>query len=214
MIERCYNPESKEYKYYGLLGVEVDSKWHDFNSFLLDIEHIEGWNLDKFKNRELLLDKDIKIKGNKIYSKDNCKWVSREENLGFLPSRSKKILGINPKGEEFVFYNQSKFAREHNLIQGHISAVLRGERPHHKGWNFIVLQEYNQEPVKNPKKLYTPHYIAYKDGVEVDSDRIKSKLLRRLSIPLSDTNYLKVENEQECYGVKFTIEKRERFNYN
>lgn len=214
MIDRCYNPECPEYRYYGALGIEVDTKWHDFNDFLKDVDFIEGWDLEKFKNKEIVLDKDIKVTGNKKYSKDLCKWVTREENLGFLPTRSKKILGISPEGEEFIFYNQSKFAKEHNLIQGHISAVLRGERTHHKNWVFKTLQDYKHEPVKEPKKLYTPHYIAYRDGKEIDFDRVKSKLLRRLDIPTSDTNLRKMETEEDCYGIIFRIEKRERFNYN
>lgn len=213
MIDRCYNPECLEYKYYGYLGIDIDEEWHDFNRFLSTVEFVEGWDLEKFKNKDLVLDKDIKIPGNKRYSKNLCKWVTRKENLGFLPTRSKKILGIDPNGKEYIFYNQTQFAKEHGLIQAHISAVLRGERKHHKKWTFKVLKEYKYEPVKNPKKLYTPHYVAYKNGIEIDYDRVKSKLLKRLNIPNSDTNNRKMETGEECYGIVFKIEKRERFNY-
>lgn len=213
MIDRCYNPKCKEYKYYGLLGITVDERWHNFDDFLKDIELIDGWDLDRYKKGELVLDNDIKEVGNKVYSLEKCKWATREENLGFVPSRSKKILGIDPNGREYIFFNQSKFAKEHNLIQSHISAVLRGERNHHKNWSFKVLQEYRYEPVEQPAKLYTPHYVAYKDGIEIDYDRVKTSLLKRLNIPTSDTNFRKMETGEDCYGITFKVEKRERFDY-
>lgn len=42
MIDRCYNPECPEYRYYGALGIEVDTKWHDFNDFLKTEEDCYG----------------------------------------------------------------------------------------------------------------------------------------------------------------------------
>lgn len=213
MIDRCYNPECKEYKYYGLVGVYTEDKWHEFNGFLEDIELIDGWDLEKYKNRELVLDKDIKFEGNKLYSKETCKWVTREDNLKNIPSRMHKILGVDPKGKEYIFYNQTEFAKNHGLIQAHISSVVRGERKHHKNWTFRTLKKNTLQPVKNPKRLYTKHYVAYKEGQEIGYGRVKNKLLRELNIPVTDTNLAKMEDGRDCYGIVFKKEKRERFKY-
>lgn len=41
---------------------------------------------------------------------------------------------VSPDGKEFVVYGLGEFARNHNLCQGHLFSVAKGERKHHKGW--------------------------------------------------------------------------------
>jgi hypothetical protein len=66
MIQRCDNPNRREYKWYGALGVKVCSRWYTFEKFLADmgprpsIEH----SLDRFPNPE----------GN--YELSNCRWAT------------------------------------------------------------------------------------------------------------------------------------------
>lgn len=214
MIDRCYNPKCKEYKYYGAKGVHVSDRWHDFNTFIQDVELIEGWNLDLFESGKLQLDKDIKVNNNYIYSLDTCMWVTKAENIINRPTVKKKMLAIDTEGNEYIFYNQSKFARDYNLQQGHIGAVIRGERPHHKGWTFKVLKDSYELIPREPKKLYTDHFVAYKDNIEIACNRQRTLLLRELNLPESDTNLTKLKNLNPIQNYTFGIDKRERYDYN
>lgn len=82
MFQRCYNEKSQKkrltYKYYS-----IDEKWHNFQNFAEWYEenwkpHMEGWHLDK----------DILVKGNKVYSPETCCFVPQEIN---------PIFSIKPK---------------------------------------------------------------------------------------------------------------------
>ena len=63
MMQRCYNPHNKDWKYYGGRGIGVSNSWRDnFRKFLEDMGiKPEGKTLDR-------------IHGDRDYSKDNCKW--------------------------------------------------------------------------------------------------------------------------------------------
>lgn len=80
MIERCYHKNDKSYYNYGEKGVIVDKRWHNFQNFCEDIQHLENYDKWKF-NHGWELDKDLKQKGviNKIYSKDTCIFLTSEE---------------------------------------------------------------------------------------------------------------------------------------
>ncbi len=69
MKERCSNPNSVSYKYYGAKGVTYHDDWEDFNNFLRDMgERPEGLTLDR-----------INPYGN--YEKNNCRWSTQEEQV-------------------------------------------------------------------------------------------------------------------------------------
>jgi len=65
MKKRCYQTNSKNYKWYGAKGITVCSEWvNDFPKFFADMGLCpEGYELDR-------------IDGTKGYSKANCRWVS------------------------------------------------------------------------------------------------------------------------------------------
>lgn len=48
----------------------------------------------------------------------------------------KQYKGINSDGEEFIFSNLTKFAKEHSLSQSNISICLKDKNKLHKGWKF------------------------------------------------------------------------------
>ena len=70
MWQRCSNPKSPAYKYYGGRGISVDPRWSEFSEFKRDMgDRPSGRTLER-------LDNDIG------YSKSNCVWaLPSDQNL-------------------------------------------------------------------------------------------------------------------------------------
>lgn len=78
MLRRCYNEKHPTY-----IGCSIDTNWLTYSRFKQDYISMIGCGLG------WQLDKDLLIKGNKVYSKDNCV---------MLPSRINLLL-INRKND-------------------------------------------------------------------------------------------------------------------
>lgn len=70
MKARCTNPKDKVYKYYGGRGITVCLAWKSFRGFFEDM------GPKPFPKAEL----DRKD-SNGNYCKDNCRWVTKQQNL-------------------------------------------------------------------------------------------------------------------------------------
>lgn len=77
MIERCYSTSFKQYKDYGGRGIVVDAHWHDPSVFI-------RWAKSNGFSPELELDR---IDTDGPYSPENCRWVTKQENLRNKRSR-------------------------------------------------------------------------------------------------------------------------------
>ncbi|HFI1086103.1 TPA: hypothetical protein ACGPGC_001063 [Enterobacter hormaechei] len=74
MLKRCTDPNNHNYN-----DVNIDPRWHSFKNFFEDIQELEGY--DRWVNEKgYALDKDIKVKGNRTYGKQFCKFVTVGEN--------------------------------------------------------------------------------------------------------------------------------------
>ena len=95
ILGRCYSitQQTKRPTYIGCI---VDERWHNFQNFAKWYEenYIEGFHLDK----------DILVKGNKIYSPETCTFIPQEINC--LLTRRQNHRGSLPIG---VKKNQNKF---------------------------------------------------------------------------------------------------------
>ena len=66
MRERCDNPNSRQYRWYGARGITYDPRWNDYKTFLADMgERPLGTTLDRKNNDQ-------------PYCKDNCQWSTDE----------------------------------------------------------------------------------------------------------------------------------------
>ena len=95
-IERCYDLKRQE-KHPTYKGCIVAEEWHDFQNFA-------EWFENNYKEG-FALDKDILIKGNKIYSPNTCCFVAREINNSFVKSdsiRGKYPIGISKAKDKFI----------------------------------------------------------------------------------------------------------------
>ena len=97
MMQRCYNPKNKinNPAYEACTSSETFRHFSKFKSWYysqIGCEQ-EGWHLDK----------DILIKGNKVYSEDTCCIVPPEINVAL--ANNKSVRGSFPQG---VIYNSTK----------------------------------------------------------------------------------------------------------
>ena len=87
MLERCYSSKLKE-KYPTYVGVTCCTEWLSFITFA-------KWFKSQYKNG-LFLDKDLLIKGNKVYSPDTCIFTTCEVNNFIVLCGAAR--GIQPLG--------------------------------------------------------------------------------------------------------------------
>lgn len=83
MKNRCYNPKSVNYKWYGAKGITVCEEWLNKERASVTGENIskgflafKEWALTNGYEDGLTLDR---IDGNKGYCPENCKWVTMKE---------------------------------------------------------------------------------------------------------------------------------------
>lgn len=71
MLQRCYNPSSQRFMYYGLKGISVCQDWQD------SFEAFYDWAMSNGYKEGLSIDR-IDSGGN--YEPSNCQWVTVSEN--------------------------------------------------------------------------------------------------------------------------------------
>ena len=75
MLQRCIDEKYKQ-KYPTYNDVTCSKEWLSMTKFIEDVSQMKGFGLSGWG-----LDKDILVKGNKLYSKDNCCFVPAEINM-------------------------------------------------------------------------------------------------------------------------------------
>lgn len=110
MISRCYNVNSKEYQFYGALGVKVCNEWlENVDIFLQDVKTLPGYDKYYYKPFIYELDKDYLQfnipKENRIYSKETCMFLHKQDNLNLKAIEYKR--DFNPNGYFGVHINSA-----------------------------------------------------------------------------------------------------------
>jgi hypothetical protein len=82
MLDRCRNPNNKQYKDYGGRGIYVCPEWYDFSVFLAQ--------MGKRPSRDYTLERKNNDKG---YSPDNCEWAPRGQQ-----AKNKRKYSVCPIG--------------------------------------------------------------------------------------------------------------------
>lgn len=157
MLERCYSKKSYA-KYLSYVDCSVCKEWHNFQNFAKWYEE----NYYEVNNERMDLDKDILIKGNKIYSPEACVFVPQRINSLFVNNKSKDESTL-PKG---VYLNKklSKYSSYINI--GNKKRIFLGlhNTPeeafyvYKKEKESYIKQVANEYKDKIPTKLYNAMY--------------------------------------------------------
>ena len=100
MLQRCHNSKiHKQKPTYS--GCAISDNFKSLTYFLDWAKQQVGHNSRDGEGRKFHLDKDILIKGNKVYSEDTCCFIPAEINVLFGSSRATR--GANPVG---VYYDK------------------------------------------------------------------------------------------------------------
>ena len=101
MISRCYNSSNTKYKFYGAKGVRVCDEWLCYTNY-------EKWFNDHYyelDNEDMVVDKDILVKGNKIYDEEHC--VIIPKTINFVLTKADNIRGDYPIGVSYHKQNNN-----------------------------------------------------------------------------------------------------------
>ena len=165
-LRRCYDDKTQE-KYPTYKECEVCTEWHDFQNFAHWYEN----NYYEIEDEVMCLDKDILVKGNKIYSPETCVFVPQNINSLFIKrdnDRGKYPIGmtLTPSGNYQV-----------QCMNGYGKKIYLGTYST-KEEAFEVYKEYKERVIKEMIDSYEgiipePHYsrlktVMYNYKVEID----------------------------------------------
>ena len=166
MLQRCYYSKYQE-KYPTYKDCEVCTEWHNFQIFA---EWFDD-NYYEIPGEVMCLDKDILVKGNKIYSRDKCIFVPERINLLFVKSDNSR--GNNPIGADQLPSGNYRV----RCSNGYGKRICLGTYST-KEEAFQVYKQYKEKVIKETINSYDgiipePHYSRLRDAmynykVEID----------------------------------------------
>lgn len=113
MFHRCYSSKYHENKP-TYVECTVCKEWHNFQNFAKWFDE----NYYQIEGQRIHLDKDILIKGNKIYSPNTCIFVPQRINSLFIKRnncRGKYPIGVSAFKNKFMVRCNDKFNNSQNL---------------------------------------------------------------------------------------------------
>ena len=134
IMDRCYNPNSSTYKWYGACGITICNEWKNNPQAFVTWAIENGWEPKKHIDKDILCDK-LGIHPH-IYSPQTCQWVTAKVNVGYATNRDnfgkhpniklshdqvQEIIMAYQSGTET---NMSQLARDYGVSHGCIRKLL------------------------------------------------------------------------------------------
>lgn len=120
MLDRCYNPKERAYRWYGAKGIKVCDEW------LQNPKSFEEWALNNGYQKGLTIDRKDESKD---YSPENCRWITLSNNAKYKSTT--KIIEVDE-----VEYTGREWPNFLNLGTNTINKMLR-EYPEEQVKEFI-----------------------------------------------------------------------------
>lgn len=163
MMRRCYD-ESLRKKYPTYKNCIVCEEWHNYSNFY------EWYNKNycQFGYGSMCLDKDILLKGNKVYSPKTCIFVDNRINCLFTKTnatRGKYPIGVyfNKKNNKFVaqcsiIMDNGKKQQKYLGIYNDQNEAFYKYKEFKEKYIKEIANEYKEKYENFPKKLYDAMY--------------------------------------------------------
>ena len=155
MLERCYD-EKFQNKNPTYKNCTVYEEWHNFQNFAKWYEN----NYYEINNQKMCLDKDILIKGNKIYSPETCLFVPSNINNLFVKNNAKR--GDLPIGV-YYYKRNGKFKAQCSdgnkyINLGNYNTPQEAFQVYKKFKENLIKQVADEYKPYIPKELYEAMY--------------------------------------------------------
>lgn len=152
MLNRCYSPNQQD----SYIGCEMSENFKNFQWFAEWCQHQTGFGLKGYH-----LDKDLLIKGNRMYSEDTCCFLPRSIN-NFLNVRSNRVKNGNlPEGVCFSISRVN--GKDYTYIQAGIA--INGKRK--SLGNFKTVKEASEAYLAAKRELAIKLADKFKNEISV-----------------------------------------------
>lgn len=167
MLRRCYS-ESFKSKRPNYVGCSVHPDWHSFSKFKTDIEYLA--QLCGTTIEDSVLDKDLIIKGNTVYSKDTCLLVDLCLNVclnagGHKYKNSDLPIGVSKMKGNRVRPYVTQLEIENKLVSFYFHDILSAH------------QQWQRHKIERLIHLSGPYSEYVKSKIMLIVDSIKQDLL-------------------------------------
>jgi hypothetical protein len=132
LIDRCYPVKSREAKHIAYKNTSICEDWLNFQNFAKWYNNTHPCDGGEYQLDKDLLQKNLKYK---VYSKDTCVFITRNQNMQL--AHAKEYTFLNPDGEKQTMVNLSEFCKLNNLDRSSMFKLLNGKRKTHKGWKNV-----------------------------------------------------------------------------
>ena len=127
MLDRCYNTNSKSYKFYGEKGVKVCDRWHRFDNFVEDISKKENYEKLLLNPNKWQIDKDKSTQ--KIYSNETTIIITKTENVKIRNEQNgNPAKEINKNAKAILKYTlDGKLVGKYNTVKQAAKSINRSD---------------------------------------------------------------------------------------
>ena len=156
MSERCYNEKFQE-KQPTYKECSVCEEWLNFQNFAKWYNE----NYYEVEGQVMSLDKDILLKGNKIYSPETCMLVPKNINELFTKRQNHRgnySIGVGWHKRDNVFYASCSNGNGKNKSLGYYNTILEAFQAYQKYKENLTKQIADKYKDKIPQKLYEALY--------------------------------------------------------
>ncbi len=135
IVQRCYDGRKKDYE-----NVRVGPMWLNFQNFAKSLPKLAGYDLWMYSDEDIELDKDILIKGNRIYMEEACMFVTNKANTQQAKKTGKLYEAVRTRdGYSELFTIQAVFARKYGLQVANVNKAIQIPTRTAKGWSFSIV---------------------------------------------------------------------------